>query len=43
VVEIIEAVAPLPTVGFPLARSGGQLTAQAPVQELVVPESFENM
>jgi len=38
-VETTEAFAPLPAVGFPLARSGGQLAAHEPVQELVALES----
>jgi hypothetical protein len=42
VVAINDAFAPLLTVGVPLARSGGQFEAQAPKQELVVPESFLN-
>src|SRR4051794_20609997 len=37
-----EALAPLPTVGLPLARRGGQALAQAPVHALLVPESFLN-
>ena len=35
-------VRPLPTAGWPVARSGGQAVAQAPVQVLVVPVSFWN-
>jgi hypothetical protein len=35
-------MAPLPAVGWPVVRSGGQAAAQAPVQALVVAESFEN-
>src|SRR6478672_4493931 len=37
-----EALAPLPSVGFPVACSGGQLTAQAPRHVLVVLVSFLN-
>ena len=36
------AFAPLPTAGWPVARSGGQDVAQAPVQVLIVPVSFAN-
>jgi hypothetical protein len=42
VVPTSEAFAPLPTVGLPFARSGGQAAAQAPVHSLFVPESFRN-
>jgi hypothetical protein len=42
VVPTSELSAPLPSVGFPLARSGGQFTAHAPEHALVVPESFWN-
>ena len=38
----IEVFAPVPTVGLPVARSGGQLMAQAPVQALIAPESLLN-
>ena len=41
-VATIEAFAPLPTVGLPVARSGGQSMAQAPVHALFVPESRSN-
>jgi hypothetical protein len=41
-VATIEAVAPPPTVGLPVARSGGQLIAQAPVYALFVPECLRN-
>jgi len=41
-VATIEAVAPPPTVGLPVARSGGQSIAQAPVHALFVPESLQN-
>jgi hypothetical protein len=39
-VPIKDAFAPLPLVGAPGAMSGGQKVAHAPVQVLVVPESF---
>jgi hypothetical protein len=42
VVPISEALAPLPTVGLPLTRSGGQAVAHAPLHSLVVAESFVN-
>src|SRR6478672_4640055 len=38
-----EASAPLPSVGFSVACSGGKLTAQAPLHVLVVLVSFLNM
>jgi hypothetical protein len=41
-VATIEAFAPSPTVGLPLARRGGHSTAQAPVHVLFVPESRSN-
>ena len=37
------AFAPLPAVGVPIAWTGGQAAAHAPVQALVVPESAPNM
>ena len=37
-----EASAPSPTVGWPLARTGGQSVAHSPVHALFVPESFLN-
>ena len=37
-----EAFAPPPTVGLPLARTGGQARAQAPLHALFVPLSFLN-
>jgi hypothetical protein len=37
-----EASAPSPTVGVPVAWSGGQELAQAPVHSLWVPVSFAN-
>src|SRR3954453_7750167 len=42
VVPSIEAFAPLPAVGLPLARSGGRALAQAPEHMLFVPVSFWN-
>src|SRR4029453_10999886 len=39
VVPTSDGLAPLPTSGVPRTRSGGQLTAQAPVQALIVPVS----
>src|SRR5260370_36955608 len=39
VLPTADGLAPLPTSGVPRTRSGGQLTAQAPVQALIVPES----
>src|SRR4051794_18912676 len=41
-VPTLEALTPVPTVGFPEARSGGQLVAQAPKHVLLGPESFLN-
>jgi hypothetical protein len=41
-VAISEAFAPLPTVGVPIAVSGGQNVAHEPMHALVVPESFWN-
>src|SRR3954465_5170200 len=41
-VPTLEALTPLPTVGFPEARSGGQVGAQAPKHLLLGPESFLN-
>jgi hypothetical protein len=37
-----EAFNPLPTVGLPVARTGGHAAAQAPEQALFVPTSFWN-
>ena len=37
------AFAPLPAVGWPVARSGGQAVAHAPVQVLVVPSPSEQI
>jgi hypothetical protein len=37
------AFAPLPAVGVPVAWTGGQAAAHAPVQALVVPASAPNM
>jgi hypothetical protein len=42
VVPSFDAVIPLPATGLPLARSGGQATAQAPVHALFVPLSALN-
>ena len=42
VVPTLEALAPAPTVGLPLARSGGHTLAHAAAQALRVPESFAN-
>ena len=42
VVPTLEARAPLPTVGLPFARSGGQAVAQAPKHLLFLPASFLN-
>jgi hypothetical protein len=41
-VATIEAFAPPPTVGLPVARRGGHSMAQAPVHALFVPESRWN-
>src|SRR3954470_6277537 len=41
-VATLEALTPVPTVGLPEARSGGQLVAQAPKHVLFGPESFLN-
>jgi hypothetical protein len=43
VVPINAALAPLPAVGVPVAGTGGQAAAHAPVHALVVPESAPNM
>jgi hypothetical protein len=43
VVATNAAFAPLPAVGVPVAWTGGQAAAHAPVQALVVPESAPNM
>jgi hypothetical protein len=42
VVATKAAFAPLPAVGVPVAGTGGQAAAHAPVQALVVPESAPN-
>ena len=42
VVATKAAFAPLPAVGLPVAGTGGQAAAHAPVQALVVPESAPN-
>src|SRR4051812_4410949 len=39
-VATLDSLTPVPAVGFPEARSGGQLVAQAPKHVLFVPESF---
>src|SRR3954454_16446873 len=41
-VATLEALTPVPTVGVPEARTGGQLVAQAPKHVLLGPESFLN-
>src|SRR4051794_25651149 len=41
-VMVIAGFAPVPTVGFPVARSGGQSTAQLPLHALLAPESRRN-
>jgi hypothetical protein len=41
-VLIFEALTPLPTVGLPLTRSGGQKVAHAPAHLLLFRESFLN-
>ena len=41
-VATLEALAPLPTVGLRVARSGGHSMAQAPVHVLFVPVSLWN-
>src|SRR3954447_2807805 len=39
-VATLDSLTPVPAVGFPEARSGGQLVAQAPKHVLLGPESF---
>src|SRR3954453_14308062 len=41
-VATLAALTPVPTVGVPEARTGGQLVAQAPKHVLFGPESFLN-